>query len=230
MSYLAVNWTYTSKEVLNAGLLPSDLAVLRALCWHFKDVDTRRSETTCFPGVKRLMKVTGLKRGAVNAAKKRLMAKGLITWDRAANFGDNALFRTNSYHINCPQLEKKLRKNEQDAKPPVDPNEDYNPPDFPLTPGVLYIRPEPERLRDELKLPIADEVYVFLADALAFVCDRPENRQSLVRMLSTYGGDLAGCRKALTRVLATSSHGRVIQNRIAYLLSTIYRTARRQSL
>ena len=103
MSYLAVNWSYTSKYVLDAGLLSSDLAVLRALCWFYNDSVAPAKGKNCYPGVSRLMKVTGFKRGAVNAAKKRLAEKGLIAWVRT-------MHATNSYQINCPRLQKKVNR------------------------------------------------------------------------------------------------------------------------
>lgn len=201
MSYIAVNWSYTSRRVLGAGLLSSDLAVLRALCWFYNDSGKAKNGKNCYPGVSRLMKITGFKRGAVNGAKKRLAEKGLIAWVRT-------MHATNSYQINCPPLLRKAGLAQpmtafgfgaQNGAPPSD------------------ARPEARTLRDEIGRPLSDEAYDWLADALSLVGDIPENRETLLEAFDAHGGDLAFCRQALGRVRDAVSKGRKISNRMAYL-------------
>lgn len=222
MSFCAIKWSYTSPDVLKAGLKRSDLAVLRALCWVFVDKNRTPRDPNCYPSVATLARLTGLKSSAINEAKSRLLKKGLISWQRAANFND-AQLATNCYAINCPALQNTLKENEARIRSshevPTKNEED----DFrisALSPGKFYMRPDPTSLVSAFSTPLTTEESNWMADALAFVCDRPENRKALFGALRK-SADLATFRKTLARVVRTSQTGRKITNRIGYLLKAL---------
>lgn len=222
MSFCAIKWSYTSPDVLNVGLTRSDLAVLRALCWTFLDKDRTPRDHNCYPGVNALAKMTGLKKSAVNTAKRRLSKKGLVSWQRAANFSDADL-ETNSYTINCPALQELLKKNEarlksSREKPSEGEEDELRTPA--LRPGMLYLRPDPTSLASSFPSPLSADESTWMADALAFAGDRPANRSALFAALRN-SADLATCRAALDRVIRTSRSGRPIANRTGYLLKAL---------
>lgn len=209
MSYLAIKWTYTAPEVLKANLKPADLAVLRALCWFWNDERLAPGAKHCFPGIQKIAKVTGNKVGAVNGAKKRLAKAGLISWNRAANFPGEKR-RTNIYRINCPALLKKMKA----AASSIDEDAPRT-----LRPGMMYIKPNASVIKaDCAELP--DEEVGWLCEALEFVCDRPENRVALLKVLSQ-PHDFGFYKEALARVRKTSKNGRPISNRLGYLLKAL---------
>ena len=223
MSFCALKWSYVSPAVLNAGLTRSDLAVLRALCWFFQDKDRTSNDENCYPSVEKLAAATGLKKSAVDVAKRNLQKKNLISWQRAANFKDDRL-ETNHYTINCPELQDLLKKNEArlnaQRETPTDEEEDeLRTPS--LRPGLLYVRPKPESLAGAFPEPLSADETVWMADALEFARDTPANRTSLYAALRK-SGNLASCRAALDRVRQTSRNGRKIGNRVGYLLTALH--------
>jgi len=216
MSYLAIKWTYMSPTVLNVGLNPTQLAVLRALCWFYKDEKTTQYDKNCYVSVEKLAKIVGKDADSVSRAKAILRKKGLIRWDRAANFDKNA-YKPNNYQISCPELEKKLQLNERrrNALKPL--SDEYIEAPHPLPPGGLYDRPDQDRLAVAFPTPLDASEAKWMADALAFVSDKPEHRKSLYEAMRKVS-DLNTCREALNRCMATSSNGRKIMNRFKYLL------------
>ena len=223
MSFCALKWSYMSPAVLNGGLTRSDLAVLRALCWFFQDKDRTPHDVNCYPSVDKLAAVTGLEKSAVNAAKKHLLEKNLISWQRAANFRDDRL-KSNNYTINCPELQDLLKRNEARLKGPRETPTDEEEEELrtpSLKPGLLYVRPRPESLADAFPEPLSADETVWMADALEFIRDTPANRTSLFAALRRSDG-LAACRAALDRVRQTSRNGRKIGNRVGYLLTALH--------
>ena len=223
MSFCALKWSYVSPTVLTAGLTRSDLAVLRALCWFFQDRDRTPHDANCYPSVEKLAAATGLRKSAVNEAKKNLLKKNLISWQRAANFKDDRL-ETNNYTINCPELQDLLKKNEARLKGPRETPTDEEEEELrtpSLRPGLLYVRPSPESLADAFTEPLSADESVWMADALEFIRDTPAKRTRLFAALRRSGG-LAACRAALDRVRQTSRNGRKIGNRVGYLLTALH--------
>lgn len=227
MSYCAVKWSYLSPQVLNVGLKKADLAVLRSLCFLFNDKGGTRDSRNCYPGIDKLATLSGMKKSAVNNAKRRLFEKRLISWVRAPNF-DKDNQKTNVYMIACPELEKILKRNEErlrkkaaEGKPlsQDDPMDELQEPV--REPGFLFNRPDPAILERAFERPLSSAEAEWMADALSFVCDRPGNRKALFAALCSSPG-LDVCRAALNRVLATSRRGRTITTRTAYLLKAIY--------
>jgi len=220
MSFCAIKWTYMSPHVLNAGLNPTELAVLRALCWFYNDKNRIKTQRNCFVSVEKLAKTIGKSPDAVDRAKNTLCEKGLVRWDRA-QFDEHG-FKTNNYHIFCPELEKILERNAKKRAEALPPNEDNLDIPHPLQPGVLYDRPNPETLVTAFSKTLNQSEAEWMADALAFVCDNPENRSSLYAKMRDAPG-LDTCRKALGNCVRTSQNGRAITKRIGYLLAAMER-------
>jgi len=224
MSYAAIKWSYLSPHVLNAKLSPSELAVLRALCWYYKDQGRTKNDRNCYVGVETLARTIGKSTDTVDRAKARLRKKGLISWDRAANF-DAESRKTNNYSIACPELEKLLDANERKlkaAKPRQQLDdaaalEALNNMTFPLQPGMLYFRPDPAEIAKEFPRSVDAARAEWLADALAFAGDSSDNRIALHSAMLR-ADDLNFCRQALERVVDISRRGRKITNRLGYLL------------
>lgn len=220
MSFCAIKWTYKSPHVLNAGLNPTELAVLRALCWFYNDKNRIKTQQNCFVSVEKLAKTIGKSPDAVDRAKNTLCKKRLVRWDRAQF--DAHGFKTNNYHIFCPELEKILERNAKKRQEALPPNEDDLDVPHPLPPGVLYDRPDPATLVSAFPETLNRYEAEWMADALAFVCDRSENRSSLYAKMRA-APNLDACRTALGNCVKASKGGRAITNRIGYLLAAMKR-------
>jgi len=225
MSYAAISWSY-SDEVLDAGLKPTELAVLRALCWHYFEKDRTRYDRNCFPAVETIAREIGKDVSTVDRAKNVLKEKGLIDWDRAANYGEGEK-RSNTYRISCPKLQKMHEQNERKRREGMPPDESMLDREFPPKPGLIFIRPDPGALAQSFAPPLNSRQADWMADALAFVFDKPDHREKLYAAMLR-APDLDTCRKTLHRVIENSKRGRRISNRLGYLLTAL-RNASKQS-
>jgi len=230
MSYSAIRWTYSSPSVLEAGLKPAELAVLRALCWFYKDKDQTKYDHNCYPSVATIARMIGATTSTVDRAKRVLAKKRLVAWDRAANFDEKGR-QTNSYRINCPELEKLLEANEKARKAKMPQSEWRDDDDEPARPyrgkpGEFFSSPDLRELAASFS-PALDVVEAhWLCKALEFARDTPENRQKIHDAFQK-AANLGACERALERVLRNCRQGRLITNRLGYLLVAMRRECAR---
>lgn len=80
MSRAATKWAYNSEEVLKLGLSVNELAVLRAICWKFRN-ETRRTDPVTNAD---LSNYTGIRSpDTLNKIRKRLRERKLIAFEKA---------------------------------------------------------------------------------------------------------------------------------------------------
>ena len=227
-----MSWAY-SPDVMNLKLSYTQLAVLRALCYFYNDNKTTRTSHNCYPSVKTIARVTGFKTGAVNKAKSALSEKGLITWFRHMDILGEKM-ETNQYTINCPKLERKLKRNEtalgigivkrdENGTPSKSDEEQYE--EFMSKPailkaGLMYYPPNRDELKRSLPSHFTEKQVSVMYDALEFVFDTPEHRQTLTKLLAD-SGHIEQISAAVARARNVSMKGKTMPNRMGYLVQSI---------